>query len=54
MKAMPVTFPVGRLILETRPDPMGSLPLRKTIGIVWVAAFAANAAGRKSAAMTVT
>ena len=34
MGAMPVTFPVGRLMLDTRPAPIGSLPLRKTIGIV--------------------
>src|SRR5262249_29429197 len=33
MGAMPVTFPVGRLMLDTRPAPIGSLPLRKTIGI---------------------
>jgi hypothetical protein len=29
-------------------------PLSKTIGIVWVAAFAASAAGRKLAAITAT
>jgi hypothetical protein len=34
MGAMPVTFSVGRLMLDTRPSPIGSLPLRKTMGIV--------------------
>jgi hypothetical protein len=33
MNATPVTLLVGRLMLDTRPDLIGSLPLRKTIGI---------------------
>ena len=45
--ATPVTLPTGRLMLDTNPDLIGSLPLKKTIGIVCVAAFAARAAGRK-------
>jgi hypothetical protein len=31
---MPVTLLVGRLMLDTRGARIGSLPLRKTIGIV--------------------
>ena len=34
MGAMPVTLPSGRLMLDTSPAPIGSLPLRKTMGIV--------------------
>jgi hypothetical protein len=41
-------------MLATRPDAIGSLPLRKTTGILSVAAFAARAAGRKFAAITAT
>ena len=37
-----MTFPTGLAMLDTRPDAMGSLPVKKTIGIVFVAAFAAN------------
>jgi hypothetical protein len=37
---------------ESRPNRIA--PLSKTIGIVWVAAFAASAAGRKLAAITAT
>ena len=51
-KAMPVTFPSGLAMLDTRPDPMGSLPVRKTIGMVFVAAFAARLAGNNSASYT--
>jgi len=32
--AMPVTLPSGRLMLGTSPEPIGSLPLRNTTGIV--------------------
>jgi hypothetical protein len=39
----PVTFPPGRLRLVTRPTLTGSAPLVKTMGIVAVAALAANA-----------
>jgi hypothetical protein len=49
-----VTLPVGRFTLDTSPEPIGSLPIKNTIGMVWVAAFAASAAGRKSAAITLT
>ena len=42
-KTTPVTLPPGRLRLVTRPSLTGSLPVTKTIGIVVVAAFAANA-----------
>jgi hypothetical protein len=30
---MPVTSPAGRLKLDTKPEAIGSLPLKKTIGI---------------------
>src|SRR5262249_31396722 len=39
---MPVTLPLGRLRLVTRPNVTGSPALTKTIGIVDVAAFAAR------------
>jgi hypothetical protein len=39
----PVTLPPGRLKLATRPDLTGSLLVMIRIGIVEVAAFAANA-----------
>src|SRR5262245_60009202 len=54
MKAMPVRLLIGRLRLGTRPAPTGSLPVMKTIGIVWVAALAASAATRYAEAMTFT
>src|SRR6266481_1270397 len=41
---MPVRLPPGRFRLATRPNWTGSDPIRKTIGIVGVAAFAASAA----------
>ena len=41
----PVTLPPGRLRLVTRPARSGSAELRKTIGIVEVAAIAAFAGG---------
>jgi len=40
----PVRLPRGRLRLLTGPSLTGSAPVRKTIGIVMVAAFAAIAA----------
>src|SRR5262249_26382184 len=39
----PVTFPPGRAKLETRPSPIGSLVIAKTIGISEVTCFAATA-----------
>ena len=48
----PVTLPVGRPRLATRPLSIGSEPLMKTIGMVVVAALAACAAGSRAAAMT--
>src|SRR5262249_1352679 len=38
-----VTFPPGRAKLETRPSPIGSLVIAKTIGISEVTCFAATA-----------
>ena len=38
-------LPPGRLRLVTSPGAIGSPPIANTIGIVVVAAFAANAAG---------
>ena len=54
-KVAPVMFPPGRLKLATRPIATGSAALMKTIGIVVVADFAANAeAGLPPAAITDT
>ena len=53
-KATPVALPPGRLRLTTKPCLTGSLPIMKQMGIVDVAVFAASAAGRKAAAITVT
>ena len=39
---MPVTFLSGRLKLVARPAPTGSLPLKKTTGVVVVAAAASE------------
>jgi hypothetical protein len=39
----PVILPPGRLKLATRPSLTGSSPVRKTIGMVAVAALAARA-----------
>jgi hypothetical protein len=50
----PVTFPPGRLKLATRPSLMGSPPVKKTIGIVAVAALAARAALLAIAKITTT
>ena len=43
---VPVTLPVGRLKLVTRPDETGSPPVVKTIGMLLVAALAAKAVGK--------
>ena len=43
-----------RLQLSTRPSLTGSAPVTKTIGIVLVAAFAANADGTSKAQITAT
>ena len=51
---MPVTLPFGRLRLSTRPTLIGSAPIMKTIGIVSVAAFAANADGTSGAKIAAT
>ncbi len=42
---MPVMLPPGRARLSTRPTLTGSVPTKKTIGTVWVAALAASAPG---------
>src|SRR5262249_41743606 len=41
-KAMPVALPPGRLKLATKPELIGSLWLRNTIGVVELAAMAAR------------
>src|SRR5258706_15662073 len=52
---MPVMLPPGRLRLGTYPLATGSPPIVKTIGIVWVAAFAVRTAALLgTAAITVT
>ena len=54
-KLIPVTLPLGRLSVATRPSLTGSSPAPKTTGIVAVAALAARAAGVKpGVAMTAT
>ena len=54
-KLIPVRLPPGRARLVTRPSPTGSSLTIKTIGIVVVAAFAANAvAGPWIVAITAT
>jgi hypothetical protein len=50
----PVALPPGRLKLGTSPSATGSAAVEKTIGIVVVAAFAANVAGVPAAASTAT
>jgi nitrogen-specific signal transduction histidine kinase len=47
----PVRLPPGRLKLSTRPVLIGSAPVPNTIGMVLVAAFAANDAGAPKATM---
>jgi len=42
--AVPVRFPPGRAKLSTNPAATGSLPVRKTIGMLVVAALAARTA----------
>src|SRR5215831_10521569 len=53
-RVTPVALPSGRLRLATRPISTGSPPVRKTVGIVEVAAFAADAAAFETAYRTVT
>jgi hypothetical protein len=50
----PVRLPPGRLKLSTRPVLTGSAPVMNTIGMVLVAAFAANNAGALKATITAT
>ena len=45
MAVMPVTLPPGCARLATSPTLTGSVPIKKTIGIVCVAALLASAAG---------
>ena len=47
---MPVILPPGRLRLSTSPRPTGSSAAEKTIGVLEVAFFAANADGGPPAA----
>jgi hypothetical protein len=51
--SFPVLVP-GRLRLATRPNPTGSLPVAKTMGMVGVAVFAASAATSELATITAT
>ena len=53
-KFTPVILPPGRLMLATRPDLTGSLPVKNTIGIVAVAALAARDEAVSSVAITAT
>src|SRR5207247_1524047 len=53
-KPMPVRFPAGRARLATRPTLTGSSPVMKTMGIVDVAALAANIEGIPAGVITVT
>src|SRR5262249_57749105 len=50
----PVRLPDGRLKLSTRPISTGSVPVKKTIGVVLVAAFAASDAGASQVTITAT
>ena len=50
----PVALPDGRLKLWTRPISTGSVPVKKTIGVILVAAFAANDAGASKVTSTAT
>jgi hypothetical protein len=52
--AMPVTLPPGLLRLAIRPACTGSMPTLMTIGIVEVAALAANAGGVPPVTITAT
>ena len=51
---MPVALPPGRLKLATKPELIGSVWLRKTIGIVPLAAMAARDELPPVVAMTAT
>ena len=53
-KDTPVTLPLGRLRLETRPSSTGSAPVANTTGMVAVAALAATAAAGLNIRMTAT
>src|SRR5262249_33430148 len=53
-KPMPVRFPPGRARLATRPTLTGSSPVMKTMGIVDVAALAANIEGIPAGVITAT
>src|SRR5262249_48360476 len=53
-KPMPVRFPPGRARLATRPTLTGSSPVMKTMGIVDVAALAANVEGIPAGVITAT
>ena len=53
-KLIPVRLPPGRARLATRPRTTGSSPTTKTMGIVVVAAFAANTEGNPAVAITAT
>src|SRR5215468_8913720 len=50
----PLTLPLGRLRLGTRPRSTGSAPVAKTMGMVVVAALAATAAGGERATIAST
>ena len=51
---IPVMLPPGRERLVAKPSCTGSLPTKKTIGIVVVAAFAANEDGGPEATIAAT
>jgi hypothetical protein len=51
---MPVTLPLGRLMLATRPISTGSAAAEKTIGIVMLPVFAARAEGPPPTTITAT
>ena len=53
-KLTPVALPPGRLRPATRPSFTGSPPIVKTMGMVVVAALAANAEAMTAAAITAT
>jgi hypothetical protein len=53
-KLIPVALPPGRARLATRPSLTGSSAMLKTMGMVVVAALAANAAATPNAAITET
>ena len=53
-KDTPVTLPLGWLRLATSPAVTGSTPIVNTIGMVYVTALAAKAAGGPPVGMTAT